>query len=541
MKKFKYAIGIAAMALFGACSSDAPENVTPTDQTDEGMMYISVKIKGDDLTRAFDESTAADATVVAGESTIKTIQLFIYDKDEDLYLRETVKSLESDANGLYTAYFEIDSQKFQDMLTRKNEEMKVVLYANASRSLVDTDDMLHGVTDSRTWGIATEEGVNPNGFIMSNAVESKAAFDAPTAADVADETIGTNKQKSWTIRSNVQLSRLATRFEWGSDNLASYEPKVESGISMELVGFDVETHSSSTYRLSTFSEDGVMPETPTLTNHCHYAPTSKFKYRVTEKLNASDAVGVYSDYNCNTLTSAADHQYTYMRPNTVSASYNYFTGNDEYKNYQYLPYAVIKAEFKCNKFAGTGKPSVSMAAGEPVYAVGGVFIGGYSDFLNLRSKNAKFSVKYDETAGLDAKEIEDIVKVYNDVLEYKLPYDDSKAEDAGKNEAWFVKFFPGAQKFEDQDTNKDDDVHAYYTYYASLIIHDGSKDEPQWKYGVTRNISYALTVSTIKLLGSNGEDKVGETPKGTDFTKLFIDVTCEAKKWKLNVENKWNL
>ncbi|MDE5808445.1 MAG: fimbria major subunit, partial [Muribaculaceae bacterium] len=397
-------------------------------------------------------------------------------------------------------------------------------------TLQTSDQILHGSTSNPTWGIQTEEGANKINnlgcFIMSNAEDCTGTFDDPGTND------GT-EAKPWLIKTNIKLARLATRFEYSADNKTSYTALSESGIKMAIAGFDVETYATSTYRVAMFSENGAKPEGAlTLENHGHYAPSDDFPYRVTDSYGAPDEFGTYTDYN---YVLTPDNKYTYKRPNTVSKNYTF--KNDKF-DFEKVPFAVIKAQFECTDFAGTGAPSASMAAGDKVFAINGIFLGGLKDYKALKAAGKEFKVNYDNSdnrfSDSDIAKINLVEQNYKRILAMSLPssYDNTKTD--ADDENWLQKAFDGADVYTPIDGK-------YYTYYGSLILHEANNADPYWKYGVSRNLSYVLMVKSFKWLGNNGTGHPGEGPEASELSEMAIQLSVQPVKWTANFANKWDL
>ena len=521
MKFSKYFMLAGAAALLTACSSEAPLPDTGVNVADEDGMYLAINVVG--------AQTRADegATEVEGESTIKKLQVFILDDQENLYFTKTVEARNISGG---QAKFTVTAATYADMQAKveRGAKMSVIVYANGRDNLESADQILHGSTTVQPWGIATDDnGRNPNGFIMSNANEVLQAFNKP-GADVDGSS-----DHPWVITEPIELSRLSTRFEWGADNKASYTALHESGLTMIIAGFEAETFSKSVYRLSQFSADGSKPETLDKTNHCHYAPTDEFPYRMTDSFS-SDAVIRYEDYN---YYITKESKYQYKRPNTVSKNYTFKYNKEDFKKF---PYAVVKAEFQCKNFAGTGKESESMKQGKKVYAIDGIFLGGFEDFKALRAAKKQLKISYTEKTGdkdnfstAEKANIKLIEDNYNRLLAMTLPSENPNA--TMDDEKWFQQGLGDKVDVYEPVDGK------YYTYYAHLIIHDSGASDVYWKYGVSRNTAYALTVKSFKYLGNSGDGLPGEGPTPADLSDMGLSLTVKVAPWTLNVENNWEL
>lgn len=520
MKFSKYFMLAGAAALFAACSSEEP-GVNGGNSVEEEGMYLAINVVGAD-------TRAGDAAELPDESKINKLQVFILDDQENLYFYKTVEK-NAISNG--QAKFTVTAATYADMQAKleRGAKMSVIVYANGKDNLTTSDQILHGSTNQVPWGTDSgDAGKNPNGFIMSNAKECLQAFNAP-GADVDG-----SEDHPWVITEPIELSRLTARFEWGSANKDSYVPLHESGMKMTIAGFDVETFVKSVFRISQFSADGLVPASLTKENHCHYEPTATLKYRTTEKVQ-TDAISRYEDYQYYITKT---NKYLYKRPNTVSKTYNF---TYDQKDFNAVPYAVVKVKFECPNFAGTGVESESMKQGKKVYAIDGVFIGGFEDFLALRKAGKEFKVSFTEKSGekvnfseAEKNNIKLIVENYNRMLKMTLPSENPNT--SIKDEKWFQQGLGDkADIYEaDEDGN-------YYTYYGSLIIHDGTATDPCWKYGISRNTAYALSVNSIKYLGNNGNGEAGEGPTPADMSDMNLTLSVKVAPWTLNLENNWDL
>lgn len=515
MKFSKYVMLAGAAALMTACSSEEPANGGQQNAASGDEMYFAINVIGN--------QTRADGAELAGESDIQRLQIFILDQDENLYFEKTVEAEKIDANGMAT--FGVTSVTYNEMLGRVNDgtQMKIMVYANGTGSLDNSEDLLHGVTSNPTW--KTSDNV---GFVMSNAAEVLTTFKDP------GDSKGT-AEDPWVIAEPIELARLATRFEYSNENKDT-KALHESGLTMSVTGFDVVTFATTTYRIPQFSADGKMPATLTSTNHCHFEPTAELPYRVTQDVTSDDN-RLLRQYNYN-LTK--DNAYVYERPNTVPTSFTQFAAKAAYKT---VPFAAVKAEFKCTNFAGTGNPSASMAAKKEVYAINGIFIGGFEDFKMLREAGLKFKINYTETATVKFSQaeksmIEKIENNYNRLLDMALPTDYNKEGDNAATEADDIAWFK--QNLGDLDIYTTTDGH-YYTYYAHLILNDKDASSNYWKYGVSRNTSYALTVNSFKYLGNSGGGRPGDGPTAAELDDAALQFSVTVKPWTLNVGNKWDL
>ncbi|MBD5204828.1 MAG: fimbria major subunit [Bacteroidales bacterium] len=558
MKKIQFAAGLMGLAMLGACSSDAPEMTTP-DNGEDGNMYFAITLKGTD-TRAEGDGTGY-RTGTTDENKLNRVQIFLIDENENLYYQATASGANL-TDGV--AKFKVSSVVYNDMLAKqaRGAEMQFVVYANGT-NLTSSDQILHGQTSDATWGVEFgngSAGFNENGFIMSNAEACTGTFEEvkTTTGTAADGS----EAKPWLIKSNVKLARLATRFDYSpkTEDGGKYVPAANKNMEFYVVGMDVETYASKTYRTAIFSANGQLP-TGDLTsdNHNHYVATGKHPYRVTDVVEAGKGdleFGFYADdFNYNNLT--ATNKTIYRRPNTVSTAWNWYPeGENFYLNYTVAPFAVIKVEFKNNSFAGLEWGSVSMAAGEDVYAVNGVFLGGFSDYMKMRNEKKTFKIEYsDESAFTETEKtrIASLVSAYNALLKVEtLP--SQYASNAGKTDAEKLKldmdyFKSQLGEAEEYKAVKDGENYHYYTYFAHLILHDptakmpndASKEDLCWKYGVSRNTCYELKVNSFKGMGNNGTGHPGQGPSVTDFSDMYINLTVEVLKWNLNIANDWDL
>lgn len=540
------------LAMLGACSSDAPEVATP-DNGEDGNMYLAITLKGTDTRAEGDD--AGHRTGTAAENKLNKVQIFIIDENESLYFQATASGDNLTDN---VAKFKVSSVVYNDMLAKqaRGAEMQFIVYANGA-TLTSSDAILHGQTSDATWGVQfgdNSAGYNGGGFIMSNAEACEGHFEEVKTTTGADAD--GSSAKPWLIKSDVKLARLATRFDYAPKTAdgGKYVPAANKNMEFYVVGMDVETYASETYRTAIFSANGQLPKDLTSANHNHYAPTGTLKYRVTDVVEAGKGdleFGTYAgvnDFNYNNLT--ATNKTIYRRPNTVSTAWNWYPeGENFYLNYTVAPFAVIKVEFKNNSFAGLDWGSVSMAAGEDVYAVNGVFLGGFSDYMKMREEKKEFKIEYSDADAFTETEktrIASLVSAYNNLLKVEtLP--SQYASNAGKTDEekkqldidYFVSQLGEAEEYV-AEKDAQGNYH-YYTYFAHLILHDADNSDLCWKYGVSRNTCYELKVNSFKGMGNNGTGHPGQGPSVTDFSDLYVNLTVEVLKWNLNLENNWDL
>lgn len=539
MKQFRYAAGLAALAMLGACSTEAPEPVN--GGSEDGGMFITVNFTGAQGTRD-GKQTTVDA--IEGDTDIDNMQLVIYDELENVYLCTSSTKID---DATKTAYFQVEAGSWQDMEAKasRNAQMKIVLYANGGSLSGQKQDVLHTTRGDATWGIQTREGINATGFVMSNNAECQASF---VAHDAAHDGTADNKNKAWAIlgETKIELARLATRFDYGTNNQTSYDLQAQAGITMSIVGYDVETHARDTYCVATFSPNGKIEKNAdgTFKTHTHYSADTNNPFRVTSSAISSDLKS-YNNHNYTFLNST--NKSTFMRPNTVSTDYTFLGTKEDYKK---LPYTVVKAKFECTNFAGAtetqsaelAKGSISMKNGETVFAVNGVFMGGLSDWKEMKAKGLTFKAPAVGTlTPAEQADVKDAVDAYNNSLTHELPstYDSSKDDD--DDEAWLVGLLVNPDKYEaDKKTGE------YYTYYSALIVHDSTATEVKDGktvpvvsnyYGVSRNTAYILAVESFKFLGAIGSKHPGDGPEESDFTKLYINLSITVADWAVNNEN----
>ncbi|MDE6006224.1 MAG: fimbria major subunit [Muribaculaceae bacterium] len=561
MKKFKYAIGIAAMAMFGACSSDAPEIIDNNpEEGSDAKMYLSLNITGSTGTRA---QTTAQTETSGVENTIKNLLIQIYDEAENLVLCKKTTDFSDDKT---VAYFEVDYNQYQNVKTLfnntdndPNKNPRIIVVANSKESYSLSTPVIHDDYTDPTWGIQTGDGINKIGnspcFIMTNMAECHAIAAPATGHD------GTDKEKSWKLTTTaIPIGRMATRFEYGTDNKDSYTLESNSGMTMEIVGMKIETFGVSTLYIPTFTADGKVPEDFSVANsHVHYSGKEAFPYRATA-VKTSDERAEYQSLDYSYLNSA--NKFTYAHPNTISKAYTLKKSVDDYKA---LPNAAIKVKFNCTNFAGTGAVSESMKKGDNVYAVNGVFIGGVKDYIKLKKANKTFAISNSYADGSDEyTKVKAVVDLYNGLNYSLMPSQkDGKTEGGTEDDAWFKKQFPNVDTYAPEYAEGEskattaDGAHKYYTYYAKFITHftdpsdvlvqDWMKDKsgnilPQWMYGVSRNTSYALAVNSIRFMGATGDKGVGDGPTASDISTLWIDLSITIKPWDVNVSNTaWDL
>lgn len=537
MKKFKYAIGIAAMALFGACSSDAPEIIdNAVDEGQEGMMYFSINVVGGDQTRGQSTSEAGPR-----EDLIKSLSVVIYDDTETPVVYSDAISYDKD-NSL--AIFAVPSREFGDLKTLQanNKPVRVVVIANDVTDYSESKvDVLHEYYSNSTWGVDSYGSYNQIGegegyFMMSNAEACRTLLGL-------DGKDGKSEANAWKIAASLKLGRMCTRFEYGTDNKVEYPALHESGLKMKVAGFSVKSHASNVYYIPTFSPDGHMPTDHSADTHCHYTKDDDNPYRVTSAFPAA-TLSTYANHNYSYLANTDNKRYAYVHPNTFGTDFTPETNpsnKESYKaNFKKIPYVAVKVQFECTNFAGTGQPSASMTAGDEVYSVGGIFIGGVKDYFMIKNNadenKRKFSVNLSDETAFNTTEkdvIQKLVAKYNEILEMKAPSEKNSTLTQGGDEdqTWFKELFIGKDVYTKSDDGK------YYTYYSQLIINDENADTPQWKYGLSRNTSYALAVKSIKYLGATSGKVPGDGPTDADFSELFISLSITVNSWAPNFSN----
>ena len=555
MKKFQFAAGLAALAMLGACSNDMPEVVGTVDNDNEGMMYLTLNVVGADKnTRAVGDELEGGA-----ESLIQCLSLVVYDETENVILTAEC----NDVTG-GVGIFPVSAQQFTELEEAYNntneiddKNVRILVTANCGDDFSDDAvDMLHGSTTGPTWGIDNTGGIKGKNtidevdcFMMSNAEECHVLL-GKQGAD------GKSKATAWKIAADIKLARMSTRFEYGNAANSTFTAQHEGGLKMTLAGIDVETHANSVYYIPTFTANGYIPDGGlSINNHSHYESTSDFPYRVTEVVSPTTLKN-YPAYNYNFLNGT--NIYGYANPNTVSNKDGWkLNTEDARENYRKIPFAAIRVRFESTDFAGTGAPSKSMEAGDDVLAVGGIFIGGVKDYFTLKDAGKTLVIDYDKTEGVfseaEIKVITDLQDKYNDILKMAAPSEKNEVngtsyvKGGAEDEAWFKEKFVGKDVYSPRKQNgspvaNPDGSYTYYTYYSKLIQHNGSAADFRNKYGVSRNTSYALSVSSIKYLGGNSGKTPGEGPTKADFSELYIKLNVEVKNWSPNIVNQgWKL
>lgn len=524
MKKFKYAIGIAAMALFGACSSDAPEIIDNGDEGDGKGMYLAIELDGQSTrggTVAADEKGSS-----ALEDLIDHIQIYVLDKDGNFYFSKKVAKKDITSG---VAKFSVTTNTFNEMSRRAGENWQILVYANGTTlPEKSAENLLYGQTSDIVWGKAENkanpeaEGYNPNtgnGFIMSNVSSCVGTLESIGSAD------GT-EANPWKIRSNVELSRLATRFDYATTNKASYTVQTDNSVQLSISGMDVETFAGNVHRIAKFSENGRKAETGNTLDKAWvslFAASGDKKYRVTDVYEndpTDDEFSVYTDYSYSLVSG----KNLYRRPNTISISATPTFGN--------TPFVVVKAEISGTKVAE------SAAEGEEIYALNGYLIGGVRELYTMKNTEgfvfkitAPEGITFTEDEEQEISQVEDnvnrLLQTYNFVMKTE---GEETVLDIAKNQANIKKNLNTPEVYSYDN--------GYFTYYAAMIIHDDSKGvEDSWKYGVSRNTVYELGVASFRKLGNNGEGHPGEGPSSTDLSDLLMQVSIKVLNWKLNTKN----
>ncbi len=548
MKKFKFAAGLLGLAMLGACSSDAPELVDNGGNSGEtAQMYLSLNFKGQDTTRA---------TTDAGESyekEIKTLQVLIYDASGNLYVNEYIDSSDADSDNSIsgtTCIFGVDSYKFNTMLNNRTKNWKIILYANSAEittaATINTAAGFEGSSGTAvTWGVANFSGdpANTKGFIMSNASESQTTLEDPATGHD-----GTTTLKAWKIRGNVEISRLCARFDWDETNSMmatnAYKPEVDNNLTMTILGMDVNTFASKTYRIAHYSKDGSNSHTDGMTNYIKDAAAGKI-YRVTETIT-----GV-SDDDSDRFPTYAGHHYSltadkslYDRPNTITTAEATALTNasaNPSKDWFYkIPYAAVKVKFEHKNF------TASAAKQERTFAINGVFVGGMRDIKAMKGKTldevkALFDCKLTDTD--DAKELtafNDFVEtLHNWVTSYTFKdYDD--AENGSSNRTADMNAFKNAfnNKVVEYTYNTDDQC--YRCFYAALIYNNKDNESLLDRYGISRNTIYKLGVNSFKFMGLNSGYHPGDDTPESNVTTLNMELSVKILDWQVVSENNWD-
>ncbi|MDE5773520.1 MAG: fimbria major subunit [Muribaculaceae bacterium] len=535
MKLFRYAASLLTLAMLGACSSEEPLPVNGGASEGTSGMYLSITVDGT-------KSTRATQPALDKEKEINKIQIIVTKKSTNKeFINQTITATDvitkedgtdvKQINGS-TILFAVDNVTFNEMkLNADATDWEILVYVNGPDDAANRAALLTGSTgasESETWGIknAEDRGYNTYGFTMSNAKECLGKLAAIGSSD------GSTPEKAWLIKADVELSRLATRFDYVKNHDNTYTLLSDNSVTLKVAGIGVNTFASKTYRIAQFSSDGKVP-TGGVANCTHYVASTDAPYRVTDSYDGEDEntymAGSYADARYYLIPDTKET--IYMRPNTLS--YN----KDFVPSFNKVPYAAIKAQIILNN-AGTES---SYAKGESLFAMNGILIGGARDLKKLDVDGEEFAVNFD-TTGLTTTEKEDIEKAIEDVVtavnNYIEGHNFSDLSVAGNltKENNNIKEFLQAEEYTRAADGK------YYTYYATYILHDKDSKDNAWLYGVSRNTVYQLGVESFGFLGNNGKGKIGDGPKPSNIQDLIMKLSITIKDWELNdINSGWKL
>lgn len=566
MKKFQFAAGLFALAMLGACSNEIPE-VPGTVEVEPGEtgMYLTLNLTGGNLTRtASDSNELKDSKGNPLESDINTIQIIVY-RGTRTYINEyfTASSTVPDDDGNdvkciqnKTVHFLVDNTTYNEMETAANSttppsDWNILVYVNGPSKLDGYNDILTGATSLATWGIENVDGeaYNTRGFSMSNAAECKVTLNKPNATNGDGKKYST----SWNLTGAINLSRLATRFDYSESNKLSYTPLCQSNVSLAIDGMAIETFATNTYRIAQFSDDGT--NASPLTHFTNGGNTSTL-FRVTESYTPGEGnVDNPSSYESDVLHYClnSSKKNVYYQPNTISKQTEL--------SFNKVPYAAVKAQisldYPTDLYADEdAKANSSFAKKESIFAVNGIIIGGARDLKAWKTSGKDFTITkgYSDAdfAGMTEtkkKEIKDaideqIAYVEKVVREYiqNHPFPENLEGQNRVTENNSIKTYLKAEEYKAK--GNDEESKKYYTYYASYIRHMAAAEglSNSWQFGVSRNTIYDLGVKYFKFLGNNGEGNPGSGPVESKVQDMNMQLTVEVNDWDFNTQNSaWEL
>ncbi|MDE6444111.1 MAG: fimbria major subunit [Muribaculaceae bacterium] len=488
MEKFKFLSGIMGLALLASCSSDAPSVIDNAPSNEKYLAINFVQTGG----------TRADNNALAGESTIKDLQLIILDSKGIELVREISTSIDGNKAefGIKTVVYNMLKEK-----TAAGEALSIYVYANGIENGIRLDNpqqLLSGVANIITWD-------KSKGFLMSNAEEVKNTLQpAPTGEDAGQPG------NAWVIAGDVKLARLATRFDY-KNNVENdeYVAGSDKNLTIKVVGMAPVTHATATYRLPQFSATGGT------TGMAPFKTTDR-PYAVTE--NSTGILSTFQGHDFSMVPGT--NEKVYGRPNTIRKGQTAAFNNS--------PYVAVKAEFS------SATLTKSMALGENVYSVNGVFIGGVED---LKAMGGTFNVETKEEYADGSDEMVKIQNAIDMVNGYLAVADFTKPK--AQIEARLKQVIGSAREFKATNVGTaEEPSYKYYTYYSQLIEHDPNQTDQAFRYNILRNHVYNLGVNSIAFLGYNRDNKPGDADVVDEANDFYISLSVSVADWILNVTNE---
>lgn len=510
MKKFKFIAGFAALAMLGACSSDAPEApVTPNDGVDNGdVKYITMKI-ADSATRATTDGSVKTVEGSTDESAIKDVQLVIEDASGNV----VVSAMNTGTIGTdKTATFKITSFAYNTLKSANTDNTTLNLYVYVNGKANGGSSEGQSLSAIKSGSYANDTWTVSKGFLMSAAQKI-------IPNNGAEATTDTGKSASpWDfIGTPIEVTRLAVRFDYVSKATNdTYKLESDASVSLKVVAIAPETRALSTYRVTQYSSTGKdSGKTP-------FSDTTNKYYVTSVNSDGTQSMG------------ATVEEKTCLVPGTTTTVYgkpNCLTTEITTPTFELAPYAVVKAEITdCSRLAK------AKAAGETVYAINGVLLGGLTDLYDLaKTANGKVTITnpYNATDNpTEYSNLNNALLIINGFLDQERSVANKatfKNDLETQLDAYhLVKFEPV----------KENNVNHYYTYYSSYIIHDNEATKAVDKYMVLRNHIYNIGVSAIKFLGHGYDCPPDHEIQVSEKKDMYIKLTITPAKWTLNHSNE---
>lgn len=518
MKSLKYIAGFAALAMLGACSSDAPEIVgNQNEVVDLDARYISMQIENAATRATGDENDETHVTGTSTENAIFDIQIIIEDnttKDVIVSAFNTGDITDNIAN------FKISSFAY-NTLTSANTASKILnlyVYVNGKKYGVSDDGLsvtsMNSTFADDTWDLSEN---NNKGFLMSAAKQF-----TPNNKGTEDG-VGTST-KPWDFTTEVKVDRLAVRFDYEGKNTNDiYTLDSDNTVQLKIVAIAPETRANSTYRVPQYSStgkpDGMSPFITGLP--------------VTTAISTDANSMGYTIDNKPCLVKSSTMT-VYGKPNSLTNEVSSSTSTKDL--FKLAPYAIVKAEILTTNTRISDSKTID---NEPVYALNGVLLGGLT-YLHNKAKDEHGKVDITnpyESTDPEYNQFNDALLIINGFLDQCRSISDKSAfqkklEDDLVESYHLVKFTPV----------KVDDENHYYTYYSSLIVHNNEKSNVYEKYMVLRNHIYNLGVASIKFIGHGYNCAPEHTLPTGEKKDTYIQLTVKPAKWTLNTKNEnWAL
>lgn len=495
MKKFKYAIGIAAMALFGACSSDAPEVIDNADEGSREGMYLQIQLADCNSTRAVADNNG-EVEGSPTESAIKDVQLIITDS-KNIELANAVSYI-VETGGL--ARFTVSTNEFNFLKAKAaaNEELNIYVYANGIANGVPEKGLTYSQLYSGKTSVSAWDATK--GFLMSNGVAVKRKLTNPTVD-------GLSEANAWEISGDaVPLTRLAVRFdEVNSTN--TFTADSDEAVTFTFLGMSVVTHAKNVYRLPQFSANG------TISGMAPFKESSR-PYAVTDAQEENFEVLAY---NAHTYELDGTKKTIYKFPNSIFSTLD--------ADYDSSPYVAIKTKFDSPRIA------TSKSTGADVYVLNGILLGGIAEIKAMNHETGLVitpKATYAENSA-EAAQISNALALFNGWMH---------SQDWTKSDADILsrmkQVVPGIMTFKATNVGTDETPsYEYHTYYAKLIVHDESQTVDALKYNILRNHVYNLGIQSIGFIGCTSGQQPGDGPTITKNEEMYIKMKISVNKWQV--------